>query len=59
MLVVNQQAALATKWNEPPRDALDTMILITGLKLPQVCFVLKREQGNIEFMPWAGGRCVF
>jgi hypothetical protein len=39
MLVLNQQAALATKWKEPPRDALDTMILITGLRLPQVCLI--------------------
>ncbi len=39
MLALNQQAALATKWKEPPRDALDTMILITGLKLPQVWFI--------------------
>jgi len=29
------QAALAAKWTEPPRDALDTMVLKTGLKLPQ------------------------
>mmetsp|Transcript_53306 Transcript_53306/g.141249 ORF Transcript_53306/g.141249 Transcript_53306/m.141249 type:complete len:625 (-) Transcript_53306:2102-3976(-) len=29
------QAALAAKWKEPPRDALDTMVLKTGLKLPQ------------------------
>jgi hypothetical protein len=36
-LILNEQAALATKWNEPPRDAIDTMILIGGLKLPQVC----------------------
>ncbi len=32
----DEQAALAAKWAEPPRDALDTMILKTGLKLPQV-----------------------
>ena len=38
MLILNLQAALAIKWNEPPRDAFDAMILITGLKLPQVCF---------------------
>ena len=31
------QAALAAKWKEPPRVALDTMVLKTGLKLPQVC----------------------
>ncbi len=36
-VVLNQQAALASKWKEPPRDAFDTMILITGLKIPQVC----------------------
>ena len=29
------QAALAAKWKEPPRDALDTMVLKTGLRLPQ------------------------
>ncbi len=39
LLVLNQQAALATKWKEPPRDAIDTMILIMGLKIPQVCFI--------------------
>ena len=32
---VGMQAALAAKWKEPPRDALDTMVLKTGLKLPQ------------------------
>lgn len=26
---------MAAKWKEPPRDALDTMVLKTGLKLPQ------------------------
>ena len=36
---LNLQAALASKWKERPRDALDTMILITGLKLPQVSFL--------------------
>jgi hypothetical protein len=37
-LVLNLQAALASKWKEPPRDALDTMILKTALHIPQVCF---------------------
>ena len=65
MLVLNLQAALATKWKEPPRHALDAMILITGLKLPQAFFawggsrmVLKQQHRCIESMQWAGGRCM-
>jgi len=34
------QAALAAKWKEPPRDALDTMILSTSGKDLSVCDVL-------------------
>eukprot|EP00292_Cryptomonas_paramecium_P001673 CAMPEP_0113686260 /NCGR_PEP_ID=MMETSP0038_2-20120614/15178_1 /TAXON_ID=2898 /ORGANISM="Cryptomonas paramecium" /LENGTH=1123 /DNA_ID=CAMNT_0000606537 /DNA_START=21 /DNA_END=3392 /DNA_ORIENTATION=- /assembly_acc=CAM_ASM_000170 len=57
------QAALAAKWTEPPRDALDTMVLKTGLKLPQAEDAVKDPEGitnlaklneykQLDFMPF-------
>jgi hypothetical protein len=37
---VVMQAALAAKWKEPPRDALDTMVLVVRSLLAPPCFLL-------------------
>jgi H+-transporting ATPase len=37
---VVMQAALAAKWKEPPRDALDTMVLVVRSLLAPSCFRL-------------------
>ena len=51
MKTIMRQAALATKWHEPPRDALDTMVLKTGLKLPQAGETPDPEGvANLEFL---------
>ena len=42
------QAALAAKWNEPPRDALDTMVLKTAGQDLSKCDVYKQ----LDFVPF-------
>jgi H+-transporting ATPase len=42
------QAALAAKWNEPPRDALDTMVLLTAGQDLSKCDVYKQ----LDFVPF-------
>ncbi len=37
---VVMQAALAAKWKEPPRDALDTMVLVVRSLPARTCFFL-------------------
>ena len=42
------QAALAAKWREPPRDALDTMVLVTAGQDLKKCDVYKQ----LDFSPF-------
>jgi len=42
------QAALAAKWKEPPRDALDTMILVTSGQDLELCNVFTQT----DFVPF-------